>query len=48
MYCGFIKRDTELKIIYDCTEDEIQSINNFVNIDQMRALCIKEKIDKEK
>jgi inorganic pyrophosphatase len=35
------KRDTELKIIYDCTDDEIQSINNFVNIDQMRALYLK-------
>jgi inorganic pyrophosphatase len=35
------KRDTELKIIYDCTEDEIQSIYNFVNIDQMRAIYIK-------
>lgn len=36
-----LKRDTELKIIYDCTEEEIKSINNFVNIEQMRALCIK-------
>jgi len=36
-----LKRDTELKIIYDCTEDEIISIYNFVNIYQMRALCMK-------
>jgi inorganic pyrophosphatase len=36
-----LKRDTELKIIYDCTEDEILSIINFVNYDQMRALYIK-------
>jgi len=36
-----LKRDTELKIIYDCTEEEIKSINIFVNIEQMRALCIK-------
>jgi inorganic pyrophosphatase len=35
-----LKRDTELKIIYDCTKDEIQSIVNFVNFNQMRALYI--------
>ena len=36
-----LKKDTELKIIYDCTIEEIQSIVNFVNFDQMRALFIK-------
>jgi len=36
-----LKRDTELKIICDCSHDEIQSIVNFVNFDQMRALYIK-------
>ena len=35
------KRDTELKIIYDCTEEEIQSIIEFINTDQMRAIFIK-------
>jgi len=33
-----LKRDTELKIVYDCTNDEIQSIVNFINYHQMRAL----------
>lgn len=36
-----LKRDTELKILFDCTDGEIQSILNFVNKDQMRAMCIK-------
>jgi hypothetical protein len=36
-----LKRDTELKISYDCTEDEIQSILRFINIDQMMAMYIK-------
>jgi inorganic pyrophosphatase len=36
-----LKRDTELKIIYDCTEEEISSILNFIDYDQMRALYIK-------
>jgi inorganic pyrophosphatase len=35
-----LKRDTELKIIYDCTEAEIQAIISFVNIGQMRAICV--------
>jgi inorganic pyrophosphatase len=37
------KRDTELKIIYDCTEGEIQSIIEFINTDQMRAIYIKKE-----
>lgn len=37
------KRDTELKIICDCTDDEISSILKFVNVDQMRAIYIKRK-----
>jgi inorganic pyrophosphatase len=35
------KRDTELKILYDCTDEEIQSILRFVNVDQMMAIYIK-------
>lgn len=36
-----LKRDTELKIIYDCTEEETKSIIDFVNIEMMRALYVK-------
>jgi inorganic pyrophosphatase len=36
-----LKRDTELKIIYDCSEEEMRSISEFVNIDQMRGILIK-------
>jgi inorganic pyrophosphatase len=36
-----LQKNTELKIIYDCTEDEIQSIIDFVNVGQMRAIYIK-------
>jgi inorganic pyrophosphatase len=35
------KRDTELKIIYDCTEEEIRSIINFINVGQMRGMYVK-------
>jgi inorganic pyrophosphatase len=35
-----LKKDTESKILYDCTEEEIQSIINFVNVGQMRAIYI--------
>ena len=35
-----MKRDTELKIIYDCTETEIESIIDYINIGQMRAIYI--------
>ncbi len=35
-----LKRDTELKIVYDCTEDEIKAILSFVNGEQMRAKFI--------
>ena len=34
------KRDTELKIIYDCSEYEIQAIRSMVDFEQMRAICI--------
>jgi inorganic pyrophosphatase len=37
------KKDTELKILYDCIEEEIISIVNFVNNDQMRAIYIKKE-----
>ena len=30
-----VKRDTELKILFDCTDEEIRSVNDFVNTDQM-------------
>lgn len=35
------KRDTELKILFDCTEDEILSIIKYVNGDLMRGIYIK-------
>jgi inorganic pyrophosphatase len=41
------KRDTELKIIYDCTEEEIRSIIKFINVDQMRGIYIKKSTFKE-
>jgi inorganic pyrophosphatase len=34
------KKDTKLKIIYDCTDSKIQAIRNFVNCDQMRAIFV--------
>ncbi len=36
-----LKKDTELKIIYDCTEEEIETILEFSNNDQMRAIYLK-------
>lgn len=36
-----LKRDTELKILYDCTEEEIDAIMKYVNGNQMRAIYIK-------
>jgi inorganic pyrophosphatase len=38
-----LKKDTELKILYDCTDDEIQAIIHFVNTNQMRALFVKKE-----
>ena len=35
-----LKRDSEVKIIYDCTEDEIDTIVKFVNVNMMRAIFI--------
>ncbi len=32
-----LKRDTELKIVYDCTIDEIKAILDFVNGEKMQA-----------
>jgi inorganic pyrophosphatase len=40
------KKDTELKILYDCTPSEICAIEEFANTDQMRALAIKRDEDK--
>jgi inorganic pyrophosphatase len=37
------KKDTELKIIFDCSEEEVQSILDFTNVDQMRAIYIKKE-----
>ena len=39
-----LKRDTELKIIYDCTTDEIQAIIDTINTDKMRAIFVKKDI----
>jgi len=36
-----LKRDTELKILFDCTDLEIQLIHEFVNDNRMRAMYIK-------
>lgn len=36
-----VKKDTELKIVYDCNEDEIAAIQDFVNSDQMQAIFVK-------
>jgi inorganic pyrophosphatase len=38
-----LKRDAELKILYDCTQDEIESIMKFVNVNQMRAIFLERK-----
>jgi inorganic pyrophosphatase len=35
-----LKRDTELKILIDCSDDEIRLIKNFVNDSEMRAISI--------
>jgi inorganic pyrophosphatase len=39
-----LKRDTELKILYDCTDSEINTIDKFINTEQMRAVYIKKSI----
>lgn len=36
-----LKKDTELKIVIDCTEDEINHILDFVNDGAMRAAYLK-------
>jgi inorganic pyrophosphatase len=36
-----LKRDTELKIAMDCTDDEIRHITEFVNGNRMQAFYIK-------
>jgi inorganic pyrophosphatase len=36
-----LKKDTELKILYDCSEDEIHAIIEFINTGQMRAIFVK-------
>jgi inorganic pyrophosphatase len=35
-----LKKDTELKILLDCSNDEIEAILNFVNQDRMRGVAI--------
>jgi len=35
-----LKRDTELKILLDCSDEEIRLIQNFVNDRDMRAIFI--------
>ncbi len=36
-----MKRDTELKVLFDCTPAEIEAILSFVNTNDMRAIHIK-------
>ncbi len=36
-----LKKDTELKIMYDCSEEEIETVLEFVNHDQMRCFYLK-------
>jgi inorganic pyrophosphatase len=35
-----LKKDTELKIVYDCTPEEINRILRFINANQMRAIFL--------
>ena len=35
-----LKKDTELKIVYDCTPEEIKLILSFINTNQMRAIYL--------
>ena len=36
-----LKRDTELKILIDCSDEEIHAIMNFVDTSQMQAIYVK-------
>jgi inorganic pyrophosphatase len=36
-----LKRDTELKIVFDCTDEEISQILDFVNNGEMRAIYLR-------
>ncbi len=38
------KRDTELKIVYDCTDEEIESILHFINDGDMRGYYLKREM----
>jgi inorganic pyrophosphatase len=38
-----LKRDTELKIVIDCIETEVRSINKFVNTHQMKSIYVKKE-----
>ena len=40
-----LKRDSELKIVLDCKEEEIRAIIYYINHDQMRAIYIPREID---
>ena len=42
-----LKRDIELKILFDCTNQEISSIFDFVNTDKMHAIFIDSSQGKE-
>ena len=35
-----LKRDTELKIVIGCTDDEVNQILNFINSGEMRAIYL--------
>jgi inorganic pyrophosphatase len=38
-----LKRDTELKIVVDCTQEEINQILQFVNMGKMRAVFLNQE-----
>ena len=42
VFCSvdLLKRDAELKILFDCSAEEIELINAFINNGQMRALLV--------
>ncbi len=41
-----LKKDTELKIVYDCNEAEMLSILGFINYNDMRAILIRREYGK--
>ena len=43
-----LKRDTELKILYGCSREEIKAIVEFINQQQMRAIAITKEENRSK